>query len=359
MGKNQVKPLTEGAARDERSLDDLMMELNHHYYGRKKRDDLLKAEVERLRKRIKFQMDAASGSLVGEMAEGRILALLGESGAGKTRSLTRIFKKFPELLGKPEAGRERYLISIKAPSPCLPRLIAERILRAVGYPIQKELAENVAWNLVTQYLPACGVRLVHIDEFQHVSQRNDALQRQKVRDSMKDVMQIPDFPVSFVVSGLPEIAEFLQPDRQIKRRTRTIVFHPLSYERDRSFLETMISNYVCRAGIEADFGGEFVKRLIHAASSQTGIFIEYLLEGIEQALLLDRNVLDNRCLEDVYAIRSGCLPDQNVFTAKNWRSIDVEQSIGKYDDSEFVEWDDVDIEEDSDTAAKPRVRRNS
>ncbi|MBB3149200.1 hypothetical protein FHS21_005652 [Phyllobacterium trifolii] len=347
------------AAREERSLDDLMTELNHQYYGRKIRDDLLKAEVERQRKRIKFQMDAAPGTLVGEMAEGRILALLGESGAGKSRALMRMFKKYPELLGKPEAGKERYLISIKAPSPCLPRLIAERILRAAGYPVQKELPENLAWNLVTQYLPVCGVRLIHIDEFQHVSQRNDPAQRQKIRDSMKDVMQIPDFPVSFVVSGLPEIAEFLQPDRQIKRRTRTIVFHPLNYERDRNFLETMINSYVSRAGLTVDFSGAFVQRLLHAASSQTGIFIEYMLEGIEQALLLDRTVLNNRCLEDVYAIRSGCLPERNVFTAKDWRSIDVEQSIGKYDDAEFVAWDDVDIDEDSDPGAKPRVRRNT
>ncbi len=351
--------MTEGAARDERSLDDLMTELNHQYYARKSRDDLMKAELERLRRRIRFQMNAAPGTLVGEMAEGRILALLGESGAGKSRSLARIFKKYPELLGRPEAGKERYLISIKAPSPCLPRLIAERILRAAGYPVQKELPENVAWNLVTQYLPICGVRLVHIDEFQHVSQRNDKAQRQKIRDSMKDVMQIPDFPVSFIVSGLPEIAEFLQPDRQIKRRSRTIVFHPLSYERDRSFLETMINNYVSKAGLKVDLGGELVKRLIHAASAQNGIFIEYLLEGIEQALLLDRDVLDIGCFEDVYAIRSGCLPDQNVFTANHWKSIDVEQSIGKYDDSEFVEWDDVDVDEDGNAGAKPRVRRNS
>lgn len=354
----------ETAVGDERSIPDLLNELSRHYYGRKGKDDLLEAQVKRLRDRIAFQMKAEPGTLVGDMAEGKILALLGNSGAGKSRSLARVFKKHPEFFGPAEAGKERYLISIKAPSPCLPRLVAERILRAAGYQhqrIQRELKENVAWDMVHQQLPICGVRLIHIDEFQHVSQRNNEEQRQKVRDCLKDVMQIPDFPVSFIVSGLPEIKEFVEPDNQIKRRTRFVVFHPLNYERDRQFLETMMNEYVVkRAGLEIDLRGDLVKRLIHAASAQNGIFIEYLLEGIEQTLLLERNVLDISCFEDVYAVRSGCLPEENVFTAKKWQSIDVQHSVGKYDDSEFGAWDeDFDDNDDVNIPTKPRVKRNA
>lgn len=264
---------------------------------------------------------------VGRLREGRALTVTGVSGAGKSRALERLFMKRDEFLGYGKKESDCPLVSVITPSPCTLRLLGEEILKAVGYPVERTLKENVVWGLVHQNLALRRVRFLHIDELQHVVQSRNSVEVGKVQDTLKALMQDKDWPVWLILSGLPSVSTFLAKDPQVWRRTRHVVFRDLELPGDVRVIRKLIEFYGKDKGgrtVGISDDADFLGRLRHAASGRFGVIVELIQDSVRQALSLgDSSLLVDHFIA-VYAARTGCVRDNNVFAAPvDWDLIDT------------------------------------
>lgn len=266
---------------------------------------------------------------VGRLAEGKILALVGRSGAGKTRALERVFSRRSELVGYDDVDADSALVSIKAPSPCTLKQLGFELLKALGYPVGRDMKEYVAWELVRDRLELRKVRFVHIDELQHVTAKANVKEAQKVRDTIKGLVQWPQWPVSLILSGTPEIGSFIEEDTQVKRRCLVVHFSSLDVEEDAGRIGTCLRKLVERKAGLAIRGDEhtLAQRIIHAAERQYGTAIEFIQDAIMEALRDASDVVDTGHFARVYKMRTGCGDDTNVFTSRDWRDVTVGSAL--------------------------------
>jgi hypothetical protein len=69
---------------------------------------------------------------------------------------------------------------------------------------------------------------------------------------------------------------------------------------------------------------DFIGRLRHAASGRFGVIVELIQDSVRQALRLGDSSLLIEHFAAVYAARTGCIRDENVFTVvADWEEIDT------------------------------------
>lgn len=300
------------------------LEKLHRSYLKTGRDGQLEAEFDRL-------IDTSSLVLNGRRAEGRALVVVGQSGAGKTHAIKRLIEGRRELL--PEnltLGMSLPIVSITAPSPCTLKQLGIELLRLLGYPIDRDVRENVAWNRVREQLRLRKVQIVHIDEAQHAVRLMNDHEIQKLSDTFKNVMQQPDWPVCLVLSGLPSLVQFAQRDVQFGRRCRFMSFDGISFPRDIKRLRYIVEAISSKCaempceGLESD---EFLARLCRAAEGQFGRVIQICRSAAEEAIFAGDHTLTVRHFIDVYAAATGCSPDANVFAVRDWEFVPTGVSV--------------------------------
>lgn len=296
-------------------------------------------------KRLSDQFDRlVDGALLphqtdpGKRLEGRNLFILGESGAGKSRSILQVFLKCSYLNPyETEIGTMMPLVSIVAPSPCTLRQLANAILDAVGYEAKSDLKENVAWRIVKQQLKHRKTIILHVDEIQHCLQNQSAHEKQKLLDTLKNLMQNSEWPVRLVLSGLPEFGRFARQDKQIPFRSRTIHLSPLSIPGDLKWVKYMVKQIFSR--LEIDISGidtdDFYLRLCHASSNLTGRIARYVQGAGEEVIYAGRKEVKIDDFIAAYALISGCDPEENIFHARNWHLLVPDASLNVVDDEDL------------------------
>lgn len=304
-----------------------------------KRDAELESELDRLIEscRRSSTVDDDHGARVGRLAEGRILAVMGKPGAGKTRALERLFRKREEVWGAAYGLENSQLISVRAPSPCTLKQLGNALLKALGYDLQRDLKENVVWDMVRHRLQIRGVRYVHIDEVQHAVENANRTELQKVRDTLKALLQQPTWPVWLILSGKPSFASFIEDDTQLKRRSRFVLFNDLNLSNDAKLVRKTLSGLtekLANLKLDPTLDEPFLARLIHAAEAQFGTTIEFIQDAIEECVLVGSSVVKLEHFATAYEARSGCAPNRNVFTSEQWHLINVSMALqdGQLDD---------------------------
>ena len=288
---------------------------------------------------------------VGRLAEGRVLLLLAESGAGKTRAHARLFNKYEEFKNHWDKDSDRRLISVKAPSPCTLKQLGDKILAATGYISERELAEQTIWKLIPLRLKALNIRYLHIDEAQHPIEEADKNSIKKVRNTLKALLQDAEWPIWILLSGKPLAGDLLDVDAQMFRRRRVVQFDAVTIEKDGEILKKIFHGTIRgRAGLNIDetFPDSFYARLLHASHYQFGTAVEFVQDAILEAFEAGDEAVGLRHFRDVYKARSGCQPDMNVFTAPEYHAINVAKALEK----------DVAVL-DVEQIKRPRVQRKS
>lgn len=331
-GSDADRETANRAAAELRARRIIKLEKLHRSYLRTPRDARLEAEFERL-------IEGASLCLGGRRPEGRALVVIGESGAGKTHALRRLISRRKEFDPQPmEIGPTMPLVSITAPSPCTLKQLANELLHALGYPRERDVRENVAWNRVRDQLQLRQVMVVHIDEMQHAVRFPDSAETQKVSDTLKNVMQQTDWPVRLILSGLPALGQFVRRDVQLWRRCRFITFEALHFPTDEKGLRHIVRTVAMHGAGLNPVGlddSEFLARLCHAAEGQFGRVIEICRAAAEDAIGAGSAVLTVSDFASAYATTTGCSPADNLFLVRDWEfirpgavSVDLAASAG-------------------------------
>jgi hypothetical protein len=268
----------------------------------------------------------------GMVRGGRALVVTGRAGAGKSRALAHIFASRPEFEGFGTPGSKSPLLSVVAPSPFTLGALGNEIARKLGYHGHREIQHSKVWPVVRGLMAECGVRILHIDEAQHGDEIKSDTMAQEVENTFKRMMQEADWPIWLILSGLPELSRFCQNDPSMKRRVRVLPFEPLAFPDHVEPIRQTIRDLVAlcpSVGCSNLQSDAFAHRLLHAATNQFGIVVEYVQDAIAECLMVEGGgELGIGHFADVYTIRTGVTSDDlNPFLAMNWTAIPVESAL--------------------------------
>lgn len=272
-------------------------------------------------------------SHIGRMAEGYPLFGLGESGTRKSSTFARMIHTRPEFAGFSYVPHENSsaLVSVKAPSPCTLRVLGVTIARAMGLPTSDAAKENVVWDDIMDHLPTRGIRVIHIDEFQHVLENRNKLDIAKIRNTMKRVLQTPGHPVWMLVTGMPEVGPALEDDTQTWRRKSYVFFPELDFSRHAGKCRTMVSFFAtdrAKLDCKAFATDPNIHRLMHASLYRLGIAIDVVVKAIRVALKAGSSELTVEHFAKAYRAFAGCPDEENPFlVTKDFTELRVDKHL--------------------------------
>ncbi|MFT3810152.1 MAG: TniB family NTP-binding protein [Micropepsaceae bacterium] len=263
---------------------------------------------------------------LGNQNEARGIAVIGDSGSGKTTAVRRLFSTYPDLQKLQPGIEKAEAVSLSLPSPASVKFVGLACLNVLGYPLRRDRTSAIIWDLVHNNLRLRQTLVLHFDEAQDFYVNQNAREMQSMVNTLKALMQNPEWPVSIILTGMPQLRDLINMDPQLARRFTPVHFTKLDSAQDGAPIMKMVADYAQAAGLEMapDLqGGAFVRRLIHAAAEEFGLTVELLLFAIEIALRAKEPQLDHACFVQAFAHRSGCMPDFNPFLREGYSSINA------------------------------------
>ncbi|WP_137129463.1 ATP-binding protein [Rhizobium sp. FY34] len=257
----------------------------------------------------------------------RALFVIGESGSGKTRSLQYHFATMPEF----RPYRNEYgetvspVLSIDAPRPCNTKALAITILETMGLPTRKRMTEDAIFNVLKSQLRERGIKYLHVDEMQHVMRHNTPAAIRHVQDTLKSLVQIGDWPLHTIYSGVPELAALLRGDPQLANRSRVLRYEALSCPADAQWIGNILRKVAtegCDLSLSAELLDEdFPERLCRGGNGAFGSIIAMVQEACFRALERGRKSVSIKDFARNYERDTGCMPRDNLFSASRWRDL--------------------------------------
>jgi hypothetical protein len=295
-------------------------------YMESERDEEIARHIKLLTVNAVLRRDPTKPHAANNRAPGKGFCLIGPSGAGKSRLLEETLRGHPAFPNWGDKGKWCPLVSIAAPSPSTLGQVGIRLLDLMDYDLQREIKENNAWLRVRQQLRLNNILFVWIDDLNNVLHVSSEEEIQKIRDTIKDLLSNPEWPIQMIVSGIPELMPLFRRDRQLRRRFKFMHLKKLSPKEHADFLQTSIEHYADEAKLDL---GETIKdsdlagRLLHAGVYEMGITLEILSEAIEEALNHGAGALELGDFANAFAVRNTLPDEHNPFVNNAWHTIDT------------------------------------
>lgn len=303
---------------------DLMEQVKSCYIATE-RDDRLRAEMQEMLDNVVQKRDRSRPYGADNRREGTAVAIIADSGAGKTRAMLHYLKDNPAFprYGEPDGGCQLITVGVKA--PCILRQLGMATLRAAGYRTRRELRENEAWPQAHFQIAEQNILFVHYEEMQRVIQQKSADERTKIVETLTGLMTDLKWPLHLILSGLPEMKTFLEAHDTLRRRVRFVEFAPVDPKLDRKQIEQAIRQYekVGRVSLRLIREAETSARLCHAAARQLGLIFELTVGAIGNCLKAGRRVVTLQDYSDAYASRTLEPIELNPFEVDHWETIDT------------------------------------
>lgn len=297
--------------------------------------------------KIAFEALIASIAVIGisDMAKPdkrRIVALCGDSGAGKTTALLTHTADCVAM--QPYVNDDGItvhpMLMMTAPSPCTPKQLAYEGLHKMGYPVRPSLPEGEMWRVFRNVLKAHRVMFLVIDEAQHAVDASNRTEIMKIGNALKNLVQMPDWPVRIVLAGVSPLEDFLSRKQLANRATiipfgkmlgtsgevtmaevmRQIIFDHAEMKTTLHLPEKNIDSQ--GAVKEGELPpNEFIKRLLHGCDHDFGTIVQMIRGAVEQAINADSEVVTNEHFADSFESSTGYEEFENVFLVKNWAEV--------------------------------------
>ncbi|MEH2468773.1 type II secretory pathway predicted ATPase ExeA [Nitrobacteraceae bacterium AZCC 2161] len=261
--------------------------------------------------------------------DGRILFITGESGAGKSRAVRYMLANNAAL--QPEQtsyGLIKPVISVSLKGNCTLRVLGQEILKAAGYPIVQKLGPSQIWTSLSSQLAHRSVLIVHIDETQHLLKNTEtARDRKDLANALKGVMNDADWPVSFIVSGLPVINSLAREDKQFERRGYFQHLTPIDMDspEEKQLVITILQEMANAADMQYDaiLETDILDRAAHAAGNGYGRITQVVLAALHEAMSAGEDVLTRHHFASAYLLHSNAQgnDEMNPFLCDDWQNL--------------------------------------
>lgn len=169
-------------------------------------------------KRIQAALDRMHEYRCGN-EEAEHFMLLGESGVGKSTLLCRYVEKHPAIEHE-ELTEVPVLYAALGQSPT-PKILANTLLKALGDPKWHVGKEVELTARLVFLIRQCRVRLVIIDEANHLIDRGGEKTLHTAADWLKRLVDATR--VSFVLAGIPRTRRLLETNDQLRERFREVI----------------------------------------------------------------------------------------------------------------------------------------
>lgn len=238
------------------------------------------------------------------------LALLGETGAGKTT----VVQTWLAQRGEKEREEDDRLIipvlSVVMPSHARKKGAAAAFLGALHDP---NPSRGTEWNMLVRLyrlIQVCQVRLIVVDEFQHIIDRETQRVLHDVADFLKDIMNQTHVPM-ILVGKLGEAEAILHSNPQLDRRVGSpYVLEPFEWDRSRASETIKEFRTVLREidrSLPLDWSGlqgeEMARRLFCACEGYMGWLMDLIRHSTLAAIDRGEVVLTRALLAQVYEER--------------------------------------------------------
>lgn len=271
--------------------------------------------------------------------EQKLILVTGATGAGKSKTVEKCLNSLLPDLHDP-AGMPTRWVSVTTPSPFSAKELARKTLGTLDIELAKgsgRMTEAELWEAVAANFAGHRVTMFHIDEFQRLM-TNKAVGRaeakrvvDRIADTLNEIMMAHTWPVSIVVSGMPELLPLWQTHsfKQIRRRTRFIDFPQLS-ARYHEGLIVALKRYAELAEIALDVDvSELPGRIAMASENTFGIALEFMQEVVVDTVRDGSRKLTMKHFAKRFALRNS--GEDNVFIEKNWTKIGARASLSLED----------------------------
>jgi len=163
-------------------------------------------------------IDAAEGvyrhyELACQMNEPSCIAVRGKTGSGKT-TLVRKVKEM--ILAEPHDSSTKPVVYLELPEDCTRKMVLGRILEAVDDDDPYGSTGSVLLARVQDAMRSHKVRLIIIDEVQHLVSKENKRVNHKMADLLKVLIDTVGVP--FVLVGNTDLDHILSANQQLQRR---------------------------------------------------------------------------------------------------------------------------------------------
>lgn len=276
---------------------------------------------ERLANALKDMAENFEDTLAGAGRKECALLVIGSSDSGKSTALARLFGELDEF--KPRVGADGVerspVLSVEMPSSCSGKAITAKVLTELNVPVRNAASDAVLTNLLQRILKERGIKFLHLDEAQHAVLSASKSDIQSVRDKLKSLAQIKDWPIQLIVSGTEPLAGLVEhvsnEQRELANRTHQFRFNDLT-EKHTTQCFTLIERLVvelCQLDANEVKNHAFVSVLMETCNGSFGTIIIYLKEAAILAVERGDTSVRVRDFEDYYRRRSGRQLHENPF----------------------------------------------
>jgi hypothetical protein len=285
-----------------------------------------------LRVRIDEFWEHAQDCLAGGGSRRRTLAIIGESGTGKSTALKHVLDSFEEFKPYRNEHNETVIpmLSIEVEYTNTPKDLAIRILRMLGADGSYRSNETVLYDELKNQLRASGTILLHLDEAQHLKKGGSSHAVMGLKERFKSFLVIENWPLHLILSGVEDVSELFTGDQQMPNRSSVMRFDTLSAPADNKRVQEILADIAASCGLQVDKAlttEDFLGRLVKATGGGIGTLIEMARSASFKALAKGHAAVTAKDFEFVYGRTSGSLPSENIITAKAWVDLDRSNAL--------------------------------
>ena len=232
----------------------------------------------------------------GQSFEARSLLVTGMSGSGKTAEISDMLNRFNEsAVPMPDGNSARFARCVLEAKGSWKDL-GRKTLHSLGYPITNKTRRTQfeIWELVIAQAKLQDVIGIHYDEAQHIMRGKSEAEVLSVLDAFKTLMKSHDWPLMLILSGVPELGDYVQREPQLDRLMTRIEFGEIDLSSapgrpapDYDVLNEIVGSYAISAGLDVDATlptGDFLHRLAAAGAFRWGLVIDMVVDAVALAV---------------------------------------------------------------------------
>ncbi|WP_343618132.1 TniB family NTP-binding protein [Ralstonia sp.] len=210
--------------------------------------------------------------------------LLGPSGCGKSTLCALLLSKFPKRM-EPERTVVPVLYA-QVPALATIHALAGSLLKGLNDPAPTKGTTDEKVNRLCLVAKGCGVRLIMLDEVQHVIDRGQSLTITRTADWIKSLESNIEFPI--VLVGLSRAKVLLDANEQLRRRfSASLHLDQFDFSKDEDVLEFagLVASFLEAMPIKCDLKPESYDdlRMLHNATDGR---VGYLAKLFMRALMI-------------------------------------------------------------------------